>query len=384
MEIKEQARVKIDDEFKNLLPPQTKDESQALEDSILANGVLEPIILWKDHENNLIILIDGHHRLSIALKHKIQYKTKFLDFKDRTDVIEWIMSNQNARRNINRATRQYMIGKKYNIQASKTEKSKNFDNKSTGSTAKKIAAQFGISESTAKNYAEYAKIIDGFNSDYIKNDLILKFDETRIEILKEIQSELYRKKINENNFLYFVAEIETKIKNQKQETEIYKPKPKITENKIFEKTSPKPNAPKGQNLTFGENKEKTSQITNSNLQNVKTYTELDLQDLKIQIEYYKELAESRVEEIQSINKKLQDSEKIIEHLREQKPTGLKTWDRMKLQKKDVVLLKRENESILKFSKDLNWVLVSTHESQNQAKKQIEKLLIDEDTICEQY
>ena len=60
--------LKIDPEFKSLIPPLTPDERAGLEASILTEGCRDALIVWGD------ILIDGHNRYEICTKHNIPYK----------------------------------------------------------------------------------------------------------------------------------------------------------------------------------------------------------------------------------------------------------------------------------------------------------------------
>jgi hypothetical protein len=48
---------------KNLLPPLTDAEFTGLEESILKDGCLSPLVIWND------ILVDGHHRYEIFHCH---------------------------------------------------------------------------------------------------------------------------------------------------------------------------------------------------------------------------------------------------------------------------------------------------------------------------
>jgi phage N-6-adenine-methyltransferase len=86
--------MKIDNEFKTLIPPLTAEEYQGLEKSILAEGCRDSLIVWHD------TLIDGHNRYEICTKHGIPYKTTSMEFESREKVIEWIILNQFGRRNL--------------------------------------------------------------------------------------------------------------------------------------------------------------------------------------------------------------------------------------------------------------------------------------------
>lgn len=91
--------IKIDDEFRDLLSPLTEGEYKDLEQSILDEGCREAIVLWGD------IIIDGHNRYKICQEHNIQFKTKQKEFASRDEVINWIIKNQLARRNLNKFQR---------------------------------------------------------------------------------------------------------------------------------------------------------------------------------------------------------------------------------------------------------------------------------------
>lgn len=86
--------VKIDLEFKNLIPPLTEEERRGLEESLLKEGCRDALVLWGD------TIIDGHNRYEICTKHGIPFETVSREFENRNDVIEWIIKNQFGRRNL--------------------------------------------------------------------------------------------------------------------------------------------------------------------------------------------------------------------------------------------------------------------------------------------
>ena len=86
--------VKIDAEFKRLIPALSGDEFSQLEANILHDGIREPLVVWND------TLIDGHNRYEIATKHGIEYETQSMDFASRDEAIRWIILNQFGRRNL--------------------------------------------------------------------------------------------------------------------------------------------------------------------------------------------------------------------------------------------------------------------------------------------
>lgn len=89
----------IDPEFRDLIPPLTKEERQGLEESLLNEGCRDPLIVWNG------IIVDGHNRYEICTKHNIPYETKQKEFATRDDAKLWMIGNQLARRNINNYAR---------------------------------------------------------------------------------------------------------------------------------------------------------------------------------------------------------------------------------------------------------------------------------------
>ena len=86
--------LQIDEEFKNLIPPQSDDEHKRLEREILKDGVKEPIEVWNG------VIVDGHNRYSICQKHALPCQAKELKFDSREDAKLHIIRKQLARRNL--------------------------------------------------------------------------------------------------------------------------------------------------------------------------------------------------------------------------------------------------------------------------------------------
>ena len=84
----------IDKEFQSLIPPLTKEEYEGLEQSILAEGCRDALVLWGD------VLVDGHNRYEICRAHDVAFKTVQKEFAGRNDALRWIILNQFGRRNL--------------------------------------------------------------------------------------------------------------------------------------------------------------------------------------------------------------------------------------------------------------------------------------------
>lgn len=88
--------LKINEEFKNLIPPLTEEEREGLEKSILMFGCRDKLISWND------FIIDGHNRYEICIKNSVSFEVLKMDydFENEEEVKQWIIKNQFARRNI--------------------------------------------------------------------------------------------------------------------------------------------------------------------------------------------------------------------------------------------------------------------------------------------
>jgi N6-adenosine-specific RNA methylase IME4 len=86
--------IKVDSEFRSLIPPLTPDERAQLEANVCRDGCRDPLVLWKG------ILLDGHNRFEICAAHKIKYRVIDQECVDRADAKIWIIRNQFGRRNL--------------------------------------------------------------------------------------------------------------------------------------------------------------------------------------------------------------------------------------------------------------------------------------------
>lgn len=86
-----------------MIPPLTPDEYRQLEENILAEGIRDPLVVW-EVPNGDMILLDGHNRFEIAVKHHgaIHFELKKMRFSgnDREQAKAWMLKNQLGRRNL--------------------------------------------------------------------------------------------------------------------------------------------------------------------------------------------------------------------------------------------------------------------------------------------
>jgi len=106
-------RLKINERFENLLPPLAADELARLEASILADGIRDPLVTWKE------TVIDGHNRYRIATRYGLPYSTVGKAFEDEDAACIWIIENQTGKRNLTDAQRTFQIGELYKLKKKK-------------------------------------------------------------------------------------------------------------------------------------------------------------------------------------------------------------------------------------------------------------------------
>lgn len=86
--------IRIDPEFRDLIPPLRPDERAQLEANIATEGVRDPLVVWHG------TLLDGHNRYEIASRLGVPYQTVEREFESRDDAVLWIVLNQFGRRNL--------------------------------------------------------------------------------------------------------------------------------------------------------------------------------------------------------------------------------------------------------------------------------------------
>ena len=86
--------LKIDEEFKTLIPPLATEEYKGLEESIVNEGCRDPLVVWDD------TILDGHNRYEICMKHGLIFSKIEKNFDNKDLAKLWILKNQFGRRNL--------------------------------------------------------------------------------------------------------------------------------------------------------------------------------------------------------------------------------------------------------------------------------------------
>lgn len=166
--------IRIDPEFKALIPPLSSEEKELLEKNLIAEGCIDPLILWND------TLLDGHNRFDICRKHDIRYQTTEIELKDRSEALLWIVRHQLGRRNLTDAARIALAlrleptireeaRKKQKAAGGDPSKKSLLKNSSKAvNTRKALADAAGVSEDTfAKGKAVLAEASPEVKADYM-------------------------------------------------------------------------------------------------------------------------------------------------------------------------------------------------------------------------
>ena len=145
----------VNKELRDLIPPLSEEEFEQLEKNVVAEGIRDPLVVWKQPDGH-DMLIDGHNRFFISTHHAgIPFKTVNMDFADMDEAKRWIILNQFGRRNLSAYDRSVLALKLKPIiaekakenQANHTEQGYQKSDKPV-TTVKELAKVAGVSHDT--------------------------------------------------------------------------------------------------------------------------------------------------------------------------------------------------------------------------------------------
>lgn len=222
------------DELRDLIPPLQAEESNQLEKNILAEGCREALLIWQTTSNVLdtystqtsavYVLVDGHNRYGVCLKHKLNFKIHLISFASLKEVRDYMIDNQLGRRNLIPEQASYLRGLRYNTEKQEKGKYTREDHKGQNvpydlidtkavnlhenmgeghkgqnvpygseskneSTSARLSKQYNVSEKTIKRDAEFA---EGLNllSPELKKDILsgrIKAKKSDIQQLTQVE-----------------------------------------------------------------------------------------------------------------------------------------------------------------------------------------------------
>ncbi len=194
------VKIQIDSEFKSLIPPLSPEEFKQLEENILQDGCRDPLVVWplpehiscdgvtwtysepsrrgstsegdefrvwesdKDvinEEEWPMVLLDGHNRYEICLKHEVEFQVHELEFEYREDAKDWMDRNQLGRRNLTPEQMSLLRGRRYN----RLKKSHGGEREASPQnddlkTSERLAKQHGVSKATIERDGQFAEAVE--------------------------------------------------------------------------------------------------------------------------------------------------------------------------------------------------------------------------------
>lgn len=164
----------VNKELRDLIPPLSEEEYAQLEANIVAEGIRDPLVVWKQPDGREM-LIDGHNRWSIAAHHSgLTFEVVYKDFKDLDEAKVWIYKNQLGRRNLGEWERFDLVKGLEALEAKNAKQRMSDGAKGTpilaeakGETRDKLAEMVGVS------HGKYSmmKAIDENGTEALKSDV---------------------------------------------------------------------------------------------------------------------------------------------------------------------------------------------------------------------
>jgi N6-adenosine-specific RNA methylase IME4 len=193
--------LKIKQEFKNLIPPLTKEEFTQLENNCLDEGIREPIIIWND------FIIDGHNRYEIATRWGLEYKTTDKHFDSEEDVKEWMILNQFGRRNLSNYQRSVLALELEDVFKAKAKEKQKL------SEGKGIQISEDLKTPEVVTIKEVAKVAN------VSHDTIAKVKKIEEKAAPEIKEKLATGELSINQAYQDIKKEEKKEELQKKKDE---------------------------------------------------------------------------------------------------------------------------------------------------------------------
>lgn len=101
----------VSDEFQKRFRPLNDMEATLLEQSLIeTEGPIVALVIWEE----MNVLIDGYHRLHICENLGLEYDVIRLSFASEREAVQFVMTIQGGRRNLNEIEYKVMLGRLYN------------------------------------------------------------------------------------------------------------------------------------------------------------------------------------------------------------------------------------------------------------------------------
>lgn len=183
----------VKSDLQNFITPLSEDAKEQLEENIKLNGCLDPLTLW-EQDNDDLVLVDGHNRYDICQRNDIPFKVRILRFNNVDEAKDWMINHQLGRRNLNPDQLSYFRGLKYERMKKKRG---GYDKvlssgQSGDKTSEVLAREFNVSDRTILRDAEFAKGIEiiARANPKLKNDILLgrvKVKKSDVQLLAQVK-----------------------------------------------------------------------------------------------------------------------------------------------------------------------------------------------------
>lgn len=194
----------IDPEVRDLLPAGTDEENELLAADLAATKrCRDALVLGKYPGLDKPVLIDGHRRHYWCERLGIPYDVGTIkDFASREKMLQWMIDNQLARRNLTDLERAYYRGKDYLLARQSrggdrvSDGASGQDGPSVGDTAEAVADKHSVSPRTVKRDAKFAAAVDAIAAkEPEKKQEILHGEsgQTKVEVIASVKPKARKK-----------------------------------------------------------------------------------------------------------------------------------------------------------------------------------------------
>ena len=142
--------IEIKQEFKDLIPPLTKEEFKQLENNCMSEGIREKILTWNG------FIIDGHNRYEIATRWDLDFETESKHFDNEEAVKEWMILNQFGRRNLSNYQRSVLALELEDVFSKKAKENISIENKNRSTDLAKLPKREAVD--TRKELSKVAQV----------------------------------------------------------------------------------------------------------------------------------------------------------------------------------------------------------------------------------
>jgi N6-adenosine-specific RNA methylase IME4 len=205
--------LKINPEFKNLIPPLAEDEFQELERLCVEHGIRDSIVTWNG------FIIDGHNRYEISQRYDLPFSVVEMDFESEEGVKEWMILNQFGRRNLSNYQRSVLALRLEDVFSARAKE------KQVEAGKNKVVQISEQAPMERKSISKLAKVAN------VSHDTIAKVKAIEAKAPEEVKEKLRTGEVSINQAY---QEIRKEEKKEEREKYIEKQKAQIKENKLPE------------------------------------------------------------------------------------------------------------------------------------------------------